>query len=296
MSLNPVRTTRTNGFRFSSLRLAGLALVAGGLLGCDVPPEGADDVQAISSELTAVVENGFIADSAAGPVEMVFSIARPFDPTNTSLNITFRTLDFGSNPATAGSSCTAGVDYIAVAGRPLTFPAGATTITTSVTVCPDSQAEGTETFATHVVDAATNQCFGERCAAIGSITDPAAAPTLPSLRINNITVNECAKGTCQANFTVTLSAASTATVTVQATTANDTAQSTIGGCTYSFLHPDFAATSRLVTIPAGSTSAIVSVPICGDLVAESQERFFINLTNPVNATIADGRGIATIND
>jgi hypothetical protein len=295
MSLNPVRTTRTNGFRISSLPLA-LALVAGGAAGCDVPLEGAEGVQAISSGLMAVVENGVIADSPSAPVEMVFSIGRPFDPTNQSLNVVFSTLDFGAQRATAGAACTAGVDYIAVPGRALTFPAGVGTITTTVTVCPDSLIEGTETFATHVVEAASGSCDGERCAAIGSIIDPAGTPALPSLRINNVTVNECLKGFCHANFVVSLSAPSGSDVTVQAVTQSDSAVSTTGGCLYGFLHPDFAAVNRQVTIPAGSTSATVSVPICGDFLPEPLERFFMNLSNPVNATIADGRGVATIID
>jgi hypothetical protein len=293
MSLIPVRTARSNGFRISSL--AALAAAAA-LAGCDVPPEGGDEVQAISSGLMAVMENGVIADSPSGTVEMVFSIARPFDPTNTPLNVTFRTLDFGANGATAGTSCSAGVDYIAVAGRALTFPANTTTITTTVTVCPDSLAEGPETFAAHVFETATNRCDGERCLAIGTITDPAGTPALPSLRINNVVASECTKGTCHANFTVTLSAASASDVTVQAITAGDTAQSTIGGCLYGFLHPDFAAVNRQVVIPAGATSATVSVLLCNDVIAEPNERFFMNLSSPVNATIADSHGVATIVD
>jgi hypothetical protein len=295
MSLNPVRPNRTNGFRISSLSI-GLALMAGGALGCDVPPEGEDGVQAITSGLMAVMENAAVADNATAPVEMAFSIGRPFDPTNQPLTVTFSTLDFGSNQATAGSACGPGIDYVAVPGRTLTFPAGAATITTTVTVCPDSQIEGTETFATRVVEAATGRCDGERCAAIGSILDPAGTPALPSLRINNITVNECLKGTCGATFTISLSAPSASDVTVQAATASDTAISTIGGCLYGFLHPDYAAVNRTITIPAGSTSATVSVPICGDVIAEPVERFFMNLSNPVNATIFDNRGVATIVD
>jgi hypothetical protein len=293
MSLNPVRTNLTNGFRISSLPIA-LALLAG--VGCDVPPEGEDGVQAISSGLMAVMENAVVADNPTAQVEMVFSIGRPFDPTNLPLNVTFSTLDFGTNPATAGSACGPGIDYVAVPGRALTFPAGAATITTTVTVCPDSQVEGTETFATRIVETSTGRCDGERCAAIGSITDPAGTPALPSLRINNVTVNECLKGTCGATFTISLSAPSASDVTVQAATASDSAISTIGGCLYGFLHPDFAAVNRTVTIPAGSTSATVSVPICGDVIAEPVERFFMNLSNPVNATIFDNRGIATIVD
>jgi hypothetical protein len=294
MSLNPVRTTRSPGFRISSLALAGLATVAGGLLGCDVPPEGAEGVQAISSGLTAVMENGVIADSPSGAVEMTFSIGRPFDPTNQALTVLFSTLDFGTSPATAGNSCGQGIDYVKVNNRSLTFPAGVATITTSVTVCPDSFLEGTETFATHVVDAATGTCSGERCAAIGSITDP-AAPALPSLRINDIGVNECLKSSCLATFTVSLSAPSASDVSFQAATASDSAIASFGGCNL-FVNGDYAPVNRVVTIPAGATRASISVTICGDNTVEPVERFFMNLSNPVNATIADGRGIATITD
>jgi hypothetical protein len=295
MSLNPVRTIRTDGFRISSLPLA-LALVAAGAAGCDVPPEGSEGVQAISSGLMAVVENGIIADSPTAQVQMVFSIARPFDSTTQPLDVVFSTFAFGSNQATAGTACGPGVDYVAVPSRTLTFPANTTTITTSVTVCPDSLIEGTETFGTHVVEAATGSCDGERCAAIGSIIDPPGTPSLPSLRINDVTAHECLKGSCLATFTVSLSAASGADVTVQAVTANDTAIGTTTGCLYGFLHADFAAVNRTVTIPAGATSATVSVPICGDFIAEPIERFFMNLSNPVNATIADGHGVGTIID
>jgi len=293
MSLNPVRTSRPNGFRISSLSIA-LALLAGGAPGCDVPPEGADGVQAISSGLMAVMENGVATDTAQ--VEMAFSISRPFDPTNQSLSVVFSTLDFGANQATAGSACAPGIDYVSVPGRTLTFPAGAATITTTVTICADAQIEGTETFATHVVEASTGRCDGERCAAVGSIVDPPGTPPLPALRINNVTVNECLKGTCRANFTVSLSAASAVDVTVQATTASDSAITNSNGCLFGFLHPDYAPVNRQVTIPAGATSAVVSVQVCGDTVAEPVERFFMNLSNPVNATIADGHGVATIID
>lgn len=38
----------------------------------------------------------------------------------------------------------------------------------------------------------------------------------------------------------------------------------------------------------------VPIAVCGDTTNESTERFRVNLSNPVNATIQDGQGLATI--
>ena len=301
MSQHSVRTTRSSGFRNSSVKVAGLAGMAGltlGLSGCELPPEGPEGVEAISSALMAVVENGTAADSPAGPVQMQFTIARPFDPPEQAMNILVSTMVYGYNgapAATPGSSCGAGIDYIAAENQPLTIPAGAVQVTASVTVCPDSLVEGTETFLFHVVDAADGQCSGERCLAVGRITDP-AAPVLPSLRINNITVSEPVKGSRVGTFTLTLSATSNDDVTVRAATANDSATGSSSCLNFWFPRPDFVFVNRDVVIPAGQLTATVSVPICGDGTIESMERFFMNLSNPVNATIADSRGIATVLD
>jgi hypothetical protein len=36
------------------------------------------------------------------------------------------------------------------------------------------------------------------------------------------------------------------------------------------------------------------VPVLGDALSEPNETFFVNLTTPTNATIADGQGLGTI--
>jgi len=38
------------------------------------------------------------------------------------------------------------------------------------------------------------------------------------------------------------------------------------------------------------------VAVIGDIVAEPNETFFVNLSNPTNATIADSQGVGTIVD
>jgi len=115
------------------------------------------------------------------------------------------------------------------------------------------------------------------------------APVLadPTLSINDVTVNEGDNGVLNAaTFTVSLSAASQQTVSVLASTQSGTA---IGG-------EDFGAGSLTLTIDPGKTSQTITVFVKGDSEVEGTEQFFLNLSNPVNATIADGQGVVTIVD
>jgi len=109
----------------------------------------------------------------------------------------------------------------------------------------------------------------------------------PTLSINDVTVNEGDNGVLNAaTFTVGLSAASQQTVSVLASTQSGTA---IGG-------EDFGAGSLTITIDPGKTSQTITVFVKGDSEVEGTEQFFLNLSNPVNATIADGQGVVTIVD
>src|SRR5205823_3690911 len=110
---------------------------------------------------------------------------------------------------------------------------------------------------------------------------PARAAATPTIAITDTTVAE--GGT--AIFVVSLSAASTATVTVHYATADGSA---VAG-------RDYKATSGTLTFAPGETSKTVTVrtrrdPVPGDKV------FYVQLSGPTNATIADPLGIATITD
>lgn len=87
-------------------------------------------------------------------------------------------------------------------------------------------------------------------------------------------------------FTVSLSTPSGKTVSVDYATADGTA--TAGA--------DYESTSGTVTIPAGATSATVTVSIAGDAIDEEDETLSLLLSNPTNATIADGVGVGTLRD
>jgi len=108
----------------------------------------------------------------------------------------------------------------------------------------------------------------------------------PTLRINDITVNEGDGGLFRRDFEVSLSAASNKTVSVLVSTQAGSATS----------NTDFGAGAVVLSFQPGQTSLPLGVLVNGDTLVEGTEEFFVNLSNPVNATIADGQGVGTIID
>jgi parallel beta-helix repeat protein len=108
----------------------------------------------------------------------------------------------------------------------------------------------------------------------------------PTISISDCAVAEGNAGQTPCTFTVSLSARSTSTVTVSYATANGTA--TAGS--------DYIAASGSLSFTPGSASQPLPVQVLGDLLVEPDETFFVNLSAPVNATIADGQGLGTIVD
>jgi len=91
---------------------------------------------------------------------------------------------------------------------------------------------------------------------------------------------------------VSLSKASTETVTVQFTTEDGTAIHYVAENETG----DFIELSDTVTFDPGETSQTIYVQILDDYIDEPTENFYVNLSNPTNATILDGQGIGTILD
>lgn len=108
----------------------------------------------------------------------------------------------------------------------------------------------------------------------------------PAISINDVSVNEGNSGTTNATFTVSLSNASSQTITVNYATADNTA--TAGN--------DYINASGTLTFTPGQTSQTLNVGIKGDVFNEDTVSFNVNLTAPTNATISDGQGVGTILD
>lgn len=109
----------------------------------------------------------------------------------------------------------------------------------------------------------------------------------PKLSINNVNATE-GPGTTNAVLTVTLTGTNASTVTVDYTTADNTA---VSGTNY-------VTTSGTLSFPAGNTTrtSTISVPIVDNTQADNNKTFYVNLSNPTNASIIGTTGTVTILD
>ena len=121
---------------------------------------------------------------------------------------------------------------------------------------------------------------------VDDVTVYACLPTAnPTITINDVSVTEGNSGTSIATFTVSLSHASTKTITMKVKTDNGTAKK----------NEDFEKIDdKTVTIVPLAGSTTIPVEINGDTKVESNETFSVNLSKPSNATISDGQGVGTI--
>lgn len=106
------------------------------------------------------------------------------------------------------------------------------------------------------------------------------------IAISDVVVTEGTNITTTAIFTVSLFPTSSQTVTVDYTTAADTA----------LTHDDFTAQSGTVTFAPGQLAQQIAIEIVGDLVDEPDETFFLSLSNPINADLIDAQAVGTIID
>ncbi|MEA1834747.1 cellulase family glycosylhydrolase [Methylobacterium durans] len=186
--------------------------------------------------------------------------------------------------SSANGTATAGADYTATSGT-LTFAPGETSKTISVPVAGDTLLEGDETFRINL-SGATKATIVKAAGIATIVNDDAAPPPMPSIGVSDITLKEGTGGTTNAVFTLTLSAASTASVTVGYQTQDGTA---LAGS-------DYAATSGRLTFAPGETVKTVVVPVTGDALSEGSEAFKLNLLQPTGATLAKAQATATITD
>src|SRR2546429_1782153 len=183
------------------------------------------------------------------------------------------------NYATADGTANAGLDYIAESGT-VTFAPGQTTRTISIVVNADTIDEPNETFFVNL-SSPVNATIADN-QGLGTIIDNDSAP---SLAINSVAVIEGNSGTTPVISTVTLSAPSDFTVTVNWTTADGTA---------TLANNDYVAASGTLTFPPGVTTLPITNLVNGDIVDEISEVFFVNLSGATHATISDPQGVVTI--
>lgn len=122
---------------------------------------------------------------------------------------------------------------------------------------------------------------------------PNGGVTPPSLSIGDVSANEGDAGTTTFAFAVTLSApAGAGGLTFDIATADGTAQDDNPATEDN----DYVAQSLTgQTIPEGSSGPYTfTATVTGDTTTESDETFFVNVTNVTGASVTDGQGQGTI--
>src|SRR5215212_6573874 len=113
-----------------------------------------------------------------------------------------------------------------------------------------------------------------------------AAQQSPSISVGDVLVVEGNSGTTQATFVIALSGPTSQSVSFSFATSNGTA--TVGS--------DYIATSGALTFAPGEVEKPVVVLVNGDTVDETQETFFLDISNVQNATVSSSRGTGFIGD
>jgi chitinase len=149
-----------------------------------------------------------------------------------------------------------------------------------VSVIGDRVGELNETFVVNLSQAVGGIIIGDG-QGVGTIVDDE-----PRIGISDVSRLEGNSGTTAFTFTVTLSVASGAPVTVNFATVNGSATS----------GQDYIAQSGTLTFAPGETSKTITIAVKGDRKKETNETFFIDLSGEVGALNLDGWAVGTILD
>lgn len=184
--------------------------------------------------------------------------------------------------ATAPDTAQPGSDYQTITGT-LTFTPGETLHTFTVPIL-DNEAEEPDEQLGLVLSNATEASLGALNQATLTIRDDDAPP---ALTLEDVRIDEGNSGLRDAVFTLRLSNPSGLPVSVDFTTSDGSA---------TVADNDYQPRNGRITVPPGQATRTITVAIVGDLKQEADETFFLNLSNPNNATLADGLAVGTIVD
>lgn len=106
----------------------------------------------------------------------------------------------------------------------------------------------------------------------------------PSVSIADSSCLEGNVGTTNMLFAVTLNAPFSQTASVYFATADGIA---IAG-------KDYVSTNGILTFPPGVTNETIAVAVIGNTLVEPNKTFFVNLSNPINATLSRSQAVGTI--
>lgn len=222
---------------------------------------------------TASISGNSVSESTP-TLPFIVSLDRSSD---LSVTVNYRTED-------VQGSAVAGADYQARTSS-VTFAPGTTSQTISINLINDTVVEPNETFRVRLTGAtnATVDTTPPGTFGTGTILDDDGQPTISVI---NDTKNE---NNGPLVFNVALSQASNFPIILNYVTSDNTA-----------IDPsDYTGVNSSLTIPAGSTTATIQVPLFDDTTPENQETFFLDVSEDPSGNNTEGgtvRAIGTIND
>jgi hypothetical protein len=224
-----------------------------------------------STTITVSAENDTVVEPDTGIVE-AFITVRLSDSSNQVVTVAF---------TTQGDQATSPADFEAQSGI-LTFQPSETVKVVTVAVKGDAIDEPSEDFDV-VLSNPNNVTLGDPTGRV-TITDNDPGPMLV---ISDASATEGNGGVPFAVVTLSLSALSEKTITLQFATANGTAVSPA----------DYQSATGTVTFLPNTPTLTVTIPLIGDSIIEGNENFVVNFTAPNNVTLpTTPQAIVTIID
>ena len=273
ITFTPGQTTKTlpitvNGDTVGEINEAFTVLLTNAVNATLLKNEGIGIIR--NDDLPGVTVTAIYTQATESGVPGIFQLNRTGSITK-SLNVNY----------SLSGTATNGTDYSTLNGV-ATFASGSSTAIIFVNPTEDIIFEGNETAIFNLLTG-TGYTVGTSNSSTITIADN---DPQPQISINDVTLTEGNSGTKTANFAVTLSSPSNQTITVAYQTSN----------VFAVAGTDYITQTGTITFNPGEISKTVGVIVNGDTLVENNETFKVNLSTPVNATIADGEGIATINN
>jgi hypothetical protein len=216
-----------------------------------------------------VIEGGATTEGDAGTTNLEFKVRR-YGQVGGAASVTYSTQN---NTAAAGS------DFVA-ANAVLNFAPLETVKTVTIPVTGDTTQENDEAFFVNLSSPSTGT-LAENSAQGVIVDDDESFLTIVAA---DATINEGDAGTRPATFTVTRHGSLDGVTTVSYATSNGTATTPA----------DYGVASGTLTFNPGEATKTISVDVAGDTTVEQNESFFVNLSAPVNATLAENSAHAEI--
>ncbi|MBD2597429.1 M10 family metallopeptidase C-terminal domain-containing protein [Nostoc spongiaeforme FACHB-130] len=246
----------------------------------------------ISGSVVTSTNPGSVVSTPTNPtVTLALSSTSVTENGSSNLVYTFTRSGSTSNALTVnysvGGTATFNNDYRQLGAKSftsttgtITFAAGASTATLTIDPTADTTFETDETVALTLA-AGSGYTINTTTPVIGTIVND---DLLPTINISGgQTIVEGNTTSQNVTYKVTLSNASSQTITVQYATANVSA---IAGS-------DYTATAGTLTFNPGVTSQVINIPILDDSVNEANKTFTFSFTSPTNATLGKNTTVTT---